>query len=165
MIRQNALLRLQEKLLARMEELRKLLAEESTYRSEFNGPDGSGDDADCAFDAGSDEISSRLVELDVRELRKVESVLTRMQKGIYGVCEGGGAKCQGKISIARLKALPCATFCINCEREMELAKASQGQGAENADDWAQVYYFQTSKEDSRINVSKMERNLVNIWRD
>src|SRR5579862_5693644 len=107
MIRQNALLQLQESLLCRMEDLNRLLLEELSYRFDFNGADGRGDDADEAFDADNIEMSSRFVEQDVRELRKIAWVLTRMKKGIYGVCEGGGAHCQRHIPVARLRALPC----------------------------------------------------------
>src|ERR1700687_5080788 len=93
MIRQEALLRLQGTLLARRQELNNLLAGELEYLHEFGAADATGDSADLAFEAGSDEMSSRLAELDARELDQVECVLTRSKQGTYGFCEGDSVQC------------------------------------------------------------------------
>jgi RNA polymerase-binding transcription factor len=149
MTRQEALLQLQKTLLTRKEELRKLLAGELAYLHDFKAADATGDSADLAFEAGSDEISSRLAELDARELDQVERVLTRSKQGTYGLCEGDSVQCQHTIPMARLNALPCATFCISCERELEktpLLQARQFTGS-----WAQVHDFQPPKGDPRVN--------------
>src|SRR5262245_58008751 len=77
--------------------------------------DSTGDSADAAFDAGSDEMSSQLAEFDARELTQIERALVRLKQGTYGLCE----LCQKKIPIGRLNALPYTTYCIECQREME----------------------------------------------
>ena len=70
MTRRDALLGLQTTLLARRKELRKLLAGELAYLHDFHAADAGGDIADLAFGAGSDEMSSRLAELDAVDLRQ-----------------------------------------------------------------------------------------------
>jgi DnaK suppressor protein len=157
MTRQEALLRLQKTLLARREDLNNLLVGELAYLHDFNANDARGDSADLAFEAGSDEMSSRLAELDARELRRVERVLTRLKEGTYGLCEGDSAHCQYKIPLARLNALPYATLCINCERELE--KSHFWQAQQFTASWAQVCDFQAPKEDPRMNLSKLETQL------
>jgi DnaK suppressor protein len=157
MRRQDALLGLQLTLLARRKELRRLLADELAYLHDFNAADATGDSADLAFEAGSDEMSSRLAEVDARELIQVEQVLARLKVGTYGLCEGDGAICQRKIPLARLKALPYATFCINCERQLE--KSAGWQSLRYAGNWSQVHAFRPASEDMRMDVSKLEMNL------
>src|SRR5712692_9271755 len=100
MARREALLRLHQSLIGRRADLRK----KST-----------GDSADAAFDAGSDEMASQLAEFDARELGQIERALTRLKQGTYGLCE----VCQMKIPVARLNALPYTTFCIDCQRDLE----------------------------------------------
>ena len=100
MARRDALLRLHKTLVARRTALRKVLAGELADLR--NSQVDTGDSADVAFDAGSDEIATQLVELEARELSQIERALARIKQGIYGVCEG----CQKKIPVARLNALP-----------------------------------------------------------
>lgn len=119
MPRQNALLRLHAKLLARKADLRDMLEEERANLHDFKAADSTGDSADAAFEASSRDMSSRLTELDSRELSEIEGALARLQEGTYGVCGGDGENCQRKISVPRLNALPYATLCINCERALE----------------------------------------------
>src|SRR5436309_595079 len=139
MARRDALLRLQKTLWARREELRRQLADELASLHDFSSADVTGDNADLAFETGSAEMSSRLAELDASELRQIERVLARLKQGTYGVCDGGSARCQGKISVAPLTALPYAMYCINCEREFE--SSTYGHEPSAAGSWAQVFDF------------------------
>src|SRR5947209_15682823 len=115
MARRDALLRLHKSLMARRAELRKRLGFELQDLRNFKAADPTGDSADAAFDAGSEEIASHLAELEARELSQIERALTRMKQGTYGVCE----VCQTKIPVARLNTLPYSTTCVRCQREME----------------------------------------------
>src|ERR1700736_3865545 len=119
MPRRNALLRLDETLLARRTYQREKLAGELANLRDFKAADSTGDSADGAFETSSDEMASQLAELDARELGQIERALARWRQGKYGVCEGGSQNCQKKIPVARLNALPYTTVCITCEREME----------------------------------------------
>ncbi len=50
-----------------------------------------------------------------RLLGQVNDALEKLDKGTYGLCED----CGGKIDHARLKALPYATLCIQCQQQRE----------------------------------------------
>jgi len=157
MARRDALLRLHKTLLARRADLRGKLAGELADLREFRTADSAGDSADAAFEAGGDEMSSQLAQLDDRELSQIERALARLQLGMYGICEGGSASCQKKIPVARLNALPYTPFCINCEREMEMhpdTVALQSTG-----NWAQVFDGQSPMQDQRMQMSELEMRL------
>lgn len=54
----------------------------------------------------------------LREGANKKNILTALRKideGTYGICE----QCEEEISIGRLKAIPHARFCINCQMELE----------------------------------------------
>ncbi|HYO23797.1 MAG TPA: TraR/DksA C4-type zinc finger protein, partial [Lacipirellulaceae bacterium] len=90
----------------------------------------SGDAGDAALDAAQDEISSKLAEVESRELANIEVALERIRGGSYGLCE----VCNGKIPLARLSALPYATSCIECQRATEISGGGVGYGG----DWSRV---------------------------
>lgn len=115
MARREALNRLHSVLLARRAELYRRIGTELHDLGHFNESAGGGDSADAAFDTGNDEVSSRLAELEARELRQIERAMVRMKQGKYGLCEA----CQTRIPVARLDALPYSTLCVKCQREME----------------------------------------------
>lgn len=131
MARRDALLRLTKSLMARRSELHRRLGGDMEDLRNFNAADQTGDSADLAFDAGSEEIASQLAELESRELGQIERALLRLKQGTYGLCEG----CQCKIPVARLNALPYSTTCVKCQREMELYG---GFSTERRENWAKV---------------------------
>src|SRR5260370_35458520 len=88
MARQDALIRLHKTLVARRAEILKKLEEDLDNLRNFKSEAGSGDQADAAFEAGSDEMASHLAELDSRELEQIERALARLKQGTYGLCEG-----------------------------------------------------------------------------
>jgi DnaK suppressor protein len=101
-------------LLKRRDALRSALAGDLSLLKELRSQ-STGDVVDAALDSAQDEISSQLAEVESRELARIENALERMRDGKFGVCEG----CNSKIPIARLNALPYATYCIECQREAE----------------------------------------------
>lgn len=48
-------------------------------------------------------------------LRDIQSALKKMRGGSYGICD----RCGEKIDPARLKAVPDATYCLDCEKQLE----------------------------------------------
>src|SRR3954470_16224353 len=112
MARRDALLRLHQNLTTRRSELYKRLGLELRDLGKIGT---SSDTADAAFDAGSDEMATKLAELEARELRQIERAILKMKQGSYGVCE----LCQKKIPVERLNALPYSTMCIQCQRDVE----------------------------------------------
>jgi DnaK suppressor protein len=107
------------------------------------GADPTGDRADAAFEAGSDEMAAQLAELDARELSQVECVLARLKQGTYGVCEG----CHDKIPVGRLNALPYTTLCINCQRERE--RDPGWEERRSAASWERAYDAVTPLEEGK----------------
>jgi RNA polymerase-binding protein DksA len=63
-----------------------------------------------------------LMEMESETLRKIDEALLRLQAGTYGIC----AECDEKIAEARLRALPFATLCRDCqEQEEEATRTNQ----------------------------------------
>jgi DnaK suppressor protein len=149
MAREDALLRLHKSLLARRDHLRKKLTEELANLGDM-AADSTGDSADAAFDAGSDEMSSQLAEFDARELTQIERALVRLKQGTYGQCE----LCQKRIPIGRLNALPYTTYCIECQRDMEQYPGWAGRrGSSN---WENVVDTAGGYEEPKVRLSDLE---------
>lgn len=112
--RKDAISNLREVLVRRRDALRKALAGDLSLLKELREQSG-GDVVDFALDSAQDELSSQLAEVESRELAYIGNALEQMREGKYGKCEG----CNSNIPLARLQALPYATVCINCQRELE----------------------------------------------
>src|SRR5688572_26141074 len=56
-----------------------------------------------------------LMEMESETLRQIDEAIQRLDEGTYGVC----SECDEKISEARLKALPFATVCRDCQAQRE----------------------------------------------
>ena len=152
MARHEALLRLHKSLLARRSELRKKLTEDL---DSLRGSEASGDQADAALDASSDEMNSALAELEARELSQIDRALARLKQGTYGLCE----VCHGRIPVGRLGTLPFSTLCIECQREME---KYPDWGRQSGGDWAKVYDAPSSFEEQReVNLAELEIDMSN----
>jgi DnaK suppressor protein len=136
----------------RRNELRRRLGGDLEDLRNFHAPDQTGDSADLAFDAGSEEIASQLAELESRELSQIDRALLRMKQGTYGVCEG----CQCKIPVARLNALPYSTTCIKCQREMEIYG---GFGDDRRENWEKVS-DESSLEEHPVDLNDLEMDLT-----
>jgi DnaK suppressor protein len=139
--------------MSRRAELRRRLGGEIEDLRNFKATDATGDSADAAFDAGSEEIASQLAELEARELSQIERALARMKQGIYGICEG----CQSKIPVARLNALPYSTTCISCQREMEIY--GTWPSSRSGENWDKVSEGESPLEDRDIDLSDIELDI------
>jgi DnaK suppressor protein len=54
---------------------------------------------------------SRLEGRERRQLDEVNAALGRLEAGTYGVCE----QCSRPIPLARLRAMPSARYCVECQ--------------------------------------------------
>ncbi len=107
--------KMHQKLLLQKEELMKLLMSES---DEFNGLVKEMDPKDLADIAADDIDRNTLDALGVQEskrLRLIDSALSRHKNGRYGLC----MRCNKKIPVARLEAIPYAMMCIECKSSEE----------------------------------------------
>jgi DnaK suppressor protein len=148
MSRKDAILTMRQILMKRRDALRKALAGDLSLLKELRAQ-ASGDVVDAALDSVQDEISSQLAEVESRELARIEYALERMHDGQFGICEGCG---QG-IPMARLNALPYATFCIKCQREAE----RQGMGGASEVDWGRL--LDSSGGDADLSISDIELDV------
>ena len=64
-----------------------------------------------------EEIEFALIQMSAETLKKIELALRRLDEGTYGNC----AECASQISEARLRALPFAVRCKDCEEARETA--------------------------------------------
>jgi RNA polymerase-binding protein DksA len=70
-------------------------------------------------DVASDDIDRKMIEAigsqELKRLKLIDSALTRIQQGKYGLC----IKCGKQIPQDRLEAIPYALMCIECKSEEE----------------------------------------------
>ncbi|MBI2014092.1 MAG: TraR/DksA C4-type zinc finger protein [Candidatus Rokubacteria bacterium] len=60
-------------------------------------------------------VLSRLEGQAKHELDEIDAAQARLAAGAYGVCEG----CATPISLARLRAMPTARYCVPCQLTRE----------------------------------------------
>jgi RNA polymerase-binding protein DksA len=71
--------------------------------------------ADTATETYDRELDYTLEENSEHVLGEIEAALSRIEGGTYGVC----TNCSNQIPEERLEALPWATLCIDCQRNLE----------------------------------------------
>ena len=150
MSRKDAILSMRQVLVKRRDALRKALAGDLSLLKELRAQT-SGDMVDAALDSVQDEISSQLAEVESRELARIEYALERMRNGQFGTCEG----CGTGIPMARLNALPYATFCIKCQREAE--RQGSGTGGSADVDWSRL--LDSSGGDADLSINDIELDV------
>ena len=99
-----------------------------------------GDVVDAAQGSNENEMAFQLAEVESRELGQINIALGKIGDGSYGICED----CNGKISPARLKALPFATKCIKCQEVYDEAH----NGYAGQDGWEIAFRNPSSSDDS-----------------
>lgn len=119
MARKDSIVKLHGLLVNRRDALRKALAGDLSLLKALPEQTG-GDVVDAALDAAQDEISSKLAEVESRELVLIDTAIERIREGTYGLCD----VCKNKIPLARLNALPYAMTCIDCQRAVETSGGS-----------------------------------------
>lgn len=154
MARKDALLRLHSRLVGRRDALRKALDGDFESLRRLQALHDVGDTVDAAVDSANDEISTQIAEIESRELNQIEHALRRMKEGVYGQCE----LCGGRISVARLNALPYTSSCIDCQREQERSGLHYGGGGVDHR-WADISDRQFDEGDRHVNLSDYEVDL------
>ena len=91
-----------------------LIASSEDFREIVEGMDPK-DMADVA----SDDMDRKMIEAlgiqELKRLKSIDSALTRIHQGKYGLC----LKCGKRIPPDRLEAIPYALMCIECKTEEE----------------------------------------------
>ena len=71
--------------------------------------------ADMAADTYERELSMNIVSSEQEILYQIDDALKRLDDGSFGVCQ----QCSQPIAMSRLKAVPYASLCIECQRSKE----------------------------------------------
>jgi DnaK suppressor protein len=105
------------------ERRRAILAEVKTKIRDVRA-EGSGDNIDRIADAAEtseadiqDDIEFALIQMKAETLQKIDQALARLEEGAFGRC----FECGDEISEQRLRALPFAVRCKDCEEAREMA--------------------------------------------
>ncbi len=86
---------------------------------------------DAGESSGSDvqeDIDFALIQMKGDTLSKIEEALARLEEGAYGFC----FECGEEISKQRLKALPFAVRCKDCEEAHESSRNSERLSAQRS---------------------------------
>jgi len=106
--------KLQEALLSRRRVLANALKSGQAEKRRGDD-DGPLDLADTARELRNQEFNYSVAEKERAELAGIDEALARIDDGVFGECE----ECGEKITDARLKAIPWAPLCIECQEERE----------------------------------------------
>lgn len=71
--------------------------------------------ADMAADTYDRELSTNMASAEQQVLYQIDDALKRLDEGAFGMC----SECQRPITMSRLKAVPYASLCIDCQRKKE----------------------------------------------
>jgi RNA polymerase-binding protein DksA len=99
-----------QKLLAEMQRVKAEIAEHARLAQERSTSGNDiGDDGNEIEQVSKNLALKRHLE---RLLAQIEAAVSRIEQGVYGLCE----RCGQAINPERLEALPYATTCLNCAR-------------------------------------------------
>ena len=107
--------RMLENLLKQKEELlKKLISENEDFKAAVEDLN-----VNDLADVASNDIDCRTLEVlgtqDKVRLTQIESAISRLKNGKYGIC----ARCSKRISQDRLEAIPYAVLCVDCKTQGE----------------------------------------------
>ena len=71
--------------------------------------------ADIATDNFEKELNLDFIQRESAELRDIDEALARIEEGTFGLCQ----VCGKRIRKSRLRAVPHARLCIECQRREE----------------------------------------------
>lgn len=102
---------------------------EQIQEEAFSGSGGSGEArssnhmAEMGSDAWDLDFSLQLVESDQEVLGEISAALKKIDTGTFGLCEycleQGKSETKSRIPKSRLRAIPYARNCVECERHLE----------------------------------------------
>jgi DnaK suppressor protein len=81
--------------------------------------------AELGSDNFDQELTLSLLGSDKDALNQIDAAIKRIDDGSYGRCE----TCDGKLSKARLEAIPYAAQCVRCASQQEEGRGGLNHGA------------------------------------
>lgn len=106
---------IKEMLMKMREDLVREIARRSRASSEQAAQPDIGDILDSVSEERTRELDMILTDREKKKLLQIDEALDRMEEGTYGLCE----ECDTKIPKARLKVMPFAKYCVECQEKME----------------------------------------------
>lgn len=82
------------------------------------------DAMDSANSTEEVEIHAGLIAREEEKLARLDEALVRVKVGQYGKC----MKCHEPIPFERLMAVPFASYCVDCQSELNRARPGWGEG-------------------------------------
>lgn len=83
----------------------------------FSDPDHASDNAAVDTDV-REQVGHDTIEVEIKDMQKrvadIDNALRKINKDLYGYCE----RCKQPILEARLRLIPEASFCIDCEKRL-----------------------------------------------
>lgn len=118
---------IKDMLLKMREDLVKEIARRSKAPAGGTAPD-IGDILDSVSEERTRELEMILTDREKKKLKQIDDALDRIEEDTYGLCE----ECGVKIPKPRLKVMPFARFCVDCqeksEREERYTREEQEEG-------------------------------------
>jgi DnaK suppressor protein len=90
-----------------------------------------GDEMDAARASAAVDTHANLIDRAENRLRMIEEALARVDDGTYGIC----ADCGDEIGLERLKVLPFAVRCVDCESRRARGEGASSRFAEGIGQW------------------------------
>lgn len=105
---------IKEMLLKKREELVQEISRRSKASTESAAKD-IGDILDSVSEERTRELDMILTDREKRKLAQIDDAIDRIDENTYGLCE----ECGVKIPKARLRVLPFAKYCVECQEKNE----------------------------------------------
>lgn len=78
---------------------------------------------DLSDDPAQEDLDFALVDLQAQTLEHIRTALARLAANEYGICN----ECEEEIPEKRLRAMPFATRCLNCQANAETSQLRERQ--------------------------------------
>ncbi len=114
-----------------------------------------GDEMDVARSSTDVETHASLIERAEDRLRLIDEALARVSSGNYGVC----AECGDDIPIERLKALPFAVFCVDCQEKRTRSRGRWSTVEPYSERWTPPA---EAEDQDNVRVADINRNEDNL---
>ena len=105
---------IKEMLLKKREDLVQEISRRSKASTE-SGAQDIGDLLDSVSEERTRELDMILTDREKRKLAQIDDAIERIDENTYGLCEDCGVK----IPKARLRVLPFAKYCVECQEKTE----------------------------------------------
>ena len=125
-------------------DMRKKLISEISIPESLTASSEIGDLVDQAGDERDRELSLLLTDRDKEKLFAIDEALEKLKEGSYGICE----ECGDKIGHGRLKVMPLAKYCVNCQSKIEKEMVLQKKVEEELKYRGLAYASNTEEEES-----------------